>query len=327
MFLRLSARRYLDFILWPSLWLLAGMVFSWLLLFLLTNDQIRAVRIIGYFQPCLLLLLVPGALAAAFGKRKFLAVILSCLVVVVGLPYLPLFLPRFGEQPKTGRELLVMSYSVNGWNKDIGAVAEVIRKTKADIIIEQGAPRTDELFDKLQGLYPDGEVHTLNYKDSGLVSRFPITPLRGISAAQKARIEIPDGPAITVWIVHTSKDPHGYREQVRQIKGIVADVLATEGPKIVGGDFNATEGTVPYRLLEEHLRNAHQQAGWGFGFTYPTPFRRLGSIMSFVRIDHIWYSDDFYALEAETLGDYGGSDHRPITATLAILAPVTDSQK
>jgi endonuclease/exonuclease/phosphatase (EEP) superfamily protein YafD len=36
-----------------------------------------------------------------------------------------------------------------------------------------------------------------------------------------------------------------------------------------------------------------------------------------VRIDYVWHSDDFHAVEA-ALGPYLGSDHLPVTAALAL---------
>lgn len=313
-------KQLLNLFLWPLLWLLNGLTFSWLLLSLFFEDRIYAVRVVGYFQQFLLPVLIFGAVTAVIGRRRYLALCLGCLAVILGVPSLPYFLPRLEAAPTIGRNLSVMSYSVNGWNKDLAAVTAVIRKNRADIILEQGAPLPEEISDRVEGIYDNGKANVLLQARTGVISRFPVTALGSISGAYKARIELPEGQAITVWIVHTSKEPHGYFNQVREVEGIVADVKATPGPKIVAGDFNTTPGTVPYRILARALKNAHQEAGWGFGFTYPTPARRLGRITSFLRIDHIWYSDEFYALKARTLDDHGGSDHRPVTAELGVVA-------
>ena len=63
--------------------------------------------------------------------------------------------------------------------------------------------------------------------------------------------------------------------------------------------------------------------GWGFGFSFPSPTRRFGGKISFpslVRIDHIFYSDHFYAARARTVSDSAGSDHRPVIADLIPVA-------
>jgi endonuclease/exonuclease/phosphatase family metal-dependent hydrolase len=60
------------------------------------------------------------------------------------------------------------------------------------------------------------------------------------------------------------------------------------------------------------LNEAFGARGWGYGFTHPVdPF-------PLVRIDYIWYSRDFAALDAEVWPDAGTSDHHPVWARLAL---------
>jgi vancomycin resistance protein VanJ len=70
-------------------------------------------------------------------------------------------------------------------------------------------------------------------------------------------------------------------------------------------------------MINQQLQNAHWEAGWGFGFTFPFSRGRIRGILPqprMVRIDHIFYSDHFFAHSAGTLTESGGSDHLPVFA-------------
>jgi vancomycin resistance protein VanJ len=139
-------------------------------------------------------------------------------------------------------------------------------------------------------------------------------------------LEAPLGP-VTVVNVHAYK--HGWLERHRLMEALmVEDVIPEKGPLILGGDFNTTDRSETYRMIQQHLINAHDEAGCGFGFTFPTvskfwSLRLLGSLPRFplpalIRIDHIFYSSHFTTLKSYTVSDSGGSDHLPIVAELVL---------
>jgi endonuclease/exonuclease/phosphatase (EEP) superfamily protein YafD len=172
----------------------------------------------------------------------------------------------------------------------------------------------------LNNLYPNDELHfTFDpYTLQAVASRYPITPLAVMpkkGRAQKVLVETPNGP-ITVINVHPSFP--GWQRRYRQMSTLLAeDILSADGPVILGGDFNTTDQTDMYKLINQYLQNAHWEAGWGFGFTYPSSELRIGhrfSLPRLVRIDHIFYSDHFFAHNAGTLTESGGSDHLPVVA-------------
>lgn len=129
-------------------------------------------------------------------------------------------------------------------------------------------------------------------------------------------IETPDGP-ITVFNIHPIKQS-GWLRRYRQISALLAeDITTTDGPLILGGDFNTTDQTQTYRMVNKHLRNAHREAGCGFGFTYPASkfiFKGKALIPPLVRIDHLFYNDRLVPQKARTLKESGGSDHFPVVA-------------
>jgi endonuclease/exonuclease/phosphatase family metal-dependent hydrolase len=139
-------------------------------------------------------------------------------------------------------------------------------------------------------------------------------------------LEAPLGP-VTVVNVHAYK--HGWLERHRLMEALlVEDVIPEKGPLILGGDFNTNDRSETYRMIQQHLTNAHDEAGCGFGFTFPTAskfwsLRLLGPLPRFplpalIRIDHIFYSSHFTTLKSYTVSDSGGSDHLPVVAELVL---------
>jgi endonuclease/exonuclease/phosphatase family metal-dependent hydrolase len=89
---------------------------------------------------------------------------------------------------------------------------------------------------------------------------------------------------------------------------------------IVVGDFNTTDQSEAYAILDQELTDSHRTAGWGFGHTFPTEFgtfREFPIVPRLVRIDMIWHTDAFVALESHVSNSHGESDHLPVLATLA----------
>jgi endonuclease/exonuclease/phosphatase (EEP) superfamily protein YafD len=116
-----------------------------------------------------------------------------------------------------------------------------------------------------------------------------------------------------------------FRSRTSFVQRLVADLDTHTEPVIVAGDLNSTDQSDVYALLQSRLTNAHQAAGWGFGHTFPAdgtrqvrgvpiPFRLL-------RLDMIFYSDEFIALDSYVSATHGTSDHMPVVATLAWRSP------
>lgn len=301
---------------WGLLWFFSlTMIAAWGLR-LIYGDLWLPVRYFNYFLPWLALLTFLGVIVSAIGHRRILAGVLTTFFLISAFPYFPLFLPQLDPPPHDAASLKVMSYSVMGRNKDYEAIAEVIKSEKPELLFLQEIT-AENLQHELTGMYKDDELYFIEGR-GGVVSRFPLELVGFGSSFVKIRVHTPSG-ILTVWNVHTSKALKDYLPQKRQIDALLEDIAKTNGPVIVAGDFNATEQSDTCLKLREQLGNAHEQAGWGLGFTFPTPARRIGKIMPFIRIDHIFFSHHFQASEAKVLKDAGGSDHRPITATLKLL--------
>jgi len=106
--------------------------------------------------------------------------------------------------------------------------------------------------------------------------------------------------------------------QYQTVDQLAARIERVDGPVLVAGDFNATTINYPCVKINQHLDDAFERAGFGFGFTFSSPARRLGTITPFMRIDHIYYSKHFAVRKAYVVDDAGGSDHYPVVALLSL---------
>ncbi len=312
-------------IFWLGLWLFGLSIFLILLMRWWLGDYYLPVRLANYIMPWLLVGLVPGLIMAGLAHRYRLATALAIPTLTIALSYAPLFLPRPNVALAGGESFKVISYNVWRRNKDVSAMGKVIRRERPDILLLQEL-RWDQVgpFKKrLDDLYADAELYFTydSYTFQAVASRYPLTLLAVMpekGRAQKVQVKTPNGP-ITVINIHP-RFP-GWEKRFRQMSRLLAeDIIPANTPVILGGDFNNTDQTQTYRLVNQHLRNAHWEAGWGFGFTFPSSARRIRgkiALPKLVRIDHIFYSDHFFAHQAGTLTDSGGSDHLPVVATFS----------
>ena len=93
-------------------------------------------------------------------------------------------------------------------------------------------------------------------------------------------------------------------------------------PVILAGDFNTSEFSDAYRCMAQRLRDSYREVGRGTGHTWPAQqtkhiqSRWLELLAPVTRIDYVFHSHHWDAVEARVLKMDTGSDHRPIVATL-----------
>jgi len=309
------------------------------------GDRLRLVQALNDFMPWLLVGLIPALLIAGLARRRRLMVALSIPTILIGLNFVSLFLPSTHYAQAGNLSLRVMSYNIWFGNKDMANVAEIIHSENPDVILLQELIQSNvqPLRAALTGLYPGEKLHLVydSKLQQAVISRYPVKATGGSlneGRALKTIVDTPDGP-IAVWNVHLRQPRPSWSRQYRQALKLSEAIQATNGPLIVGGDFNATDQSQTYNLISQYLYNAHRQAGWGFGFSFPVPgshFRGISSIgpsrsgvkqllwllttmTSIVRIDHIFYSSHFLARNTSTLTSVGDSDHRPVVAELSLI--------
>ncbi len=248
--------------------------------------------------------------------------------------YAPAWLPK--SSPDTlGIEFTAVTYNVLGFTVDPEDTITVLRDLEADLVGLQEvrsrlAPRLEtELSDQ----YPYQAVNVAPRDGVALLSRFPILDSRfddlGLEEGRSLRAVVDvDGHPVVVYVVHplsplagrfdiplrevlyTYDDSplHPYIE--RTLDHIQAETL----PVLLLCDCNASPRSRQYALLDGALDEAFGARGWGLGLTHPaTPFPVF-------RIDYVWYSPDFAALDAKVWPDSGTSDHLPVWGRLVLRA-------
>src|SRR5262249_54049970 len=97
------------------------------------------------------------------------------------------------------------------------------------------------------------------------------------------------------------------------------------GPILMMCDCNTYDLDQNYRSITAVLHDTYREVGWGMGFTnpdwaYEQAREGLAIIPVHQRPDYIFHNDFFLPVNARVWPDSGGSDHRPVYATLALKA-------
>jgi len=314
----------------------AGLIVTYFALRWLGGSHLWFVDGLGYVLPWLfapLLVLLPGAMLR---RSRLLLILAAVPTALFLLTYGHLYLPRLPVRA-VGPTFTAMTYNVLYRDEDAEQVAAVIEAHDPDFFgLRELAPSMARaLQTQFADRYPDHRIEP----DCGFWSRYPILQYEAFQLsggegawAQHVVLDI-DGTPVTILSVHPRSPPlrgfhpfglplgvpTGFANEGRDadVRDLLARLEGVDRPLLVIGDFNLSDQQVLYAELTRHLRDAHRESGWGMGFTF-TRFPRLGLPMW--RIDYVFHSPDLVALSAE-VGDYGGSDHRPVIARLGFRAP------
>jgi len=318
---------------WAASWIFAAtMLLTIFVLRWWPGDRFIVVRMFNYSMPWFLVILLTQILVAGVAGRKWLVLALLPATVYIIFVNLPLFMPKNLPQTPSGFKLKVMSFNVWSHNNDMASIAEVISKAAPDILLiqELSKKKQHKIVDLINGIYKSDEGGFVYDSKTllGTYSRYPITllPIKTESSVQKAVIETTSGP-VTIYNVHflrtVLRDSHNWKKLHDEVTGLVLSEIANiSGPVILGGDFNMTDQTQTYREISKTLKNAHREAGFGFGFTFPSSSRKIKGWMTLppiVRIDHLFYNRNFYCSSAQTLDKSGGSDHLPVVSEFVLV--------
>ena len=278
------------------------------------------VEALGYVLPWLfapLLLLVPMILLL---RSRVLLIVVALPVVAFLLLYGGLYLPR-RQVAAAGQPFTVLTYNINGRNRDVEAIAAQIERFAPDVVAlhEVNATMHKALRARLLDRYP----YQQREPGIGLYSRLPIEGYQAYRLggeegpwAQQCRLPV-DGHEVTLLNVHP-RTPSGEMRRfaasghAADVDDLLARMEGIDGPLLVVGDLNLTDQNEAYGELARRLRDAYREAGRGMGFT----FRGSEGGPALWRIDFVLHTPDLAALDVD-LGDYGGSDHRPLVSTLA----------
>jgi vancomycin resistance protein VanJ len=294
----------------------------------ISGDSLPLVAILNSYVH-LLLVLAPLALIPALLLRNRLLLALLVLPVWTFISsYGGQFLPRSAALAADQTELRLLSYNLLRTNPYTESIIAVIRESGADVVAlqEVTAAQASIIQRDLLDLYPHQALHPQeDFSGQGVLSRYPILNddfWQIHLGHQRVELEIA-GQRIALYNAHPIHPFTGagrltfYRPERRaeEIADLLRRTTAESLPLLLVGDFNLSDQESLYRQITTHYADAYRQVGWGMGFTFPTIGRPLA------RIDYVFHSPAFTALEAQVLPDGGGSDHLPLWVRLGLNRP------
>ena len=308
-----------------------SLIVGYFALRLLTGDDLWIVDAMSYGLPWLFTPLVVLLPAALLRRSRAMIGLVSIPTILFLVTYGPSFLPRPSIRTPV-ESFTVMTYNVLFENLRAADVAEAIRAHSPDIVglHELEEPMARSLEKQLEAEYPYRRFEP----SRGLLSRVPILGCEAYRLgqgqghwAQECELDV-NGSRLSLLNLHIrapvlSKIGVSWRPRMisapfsahgrdADLRDVIARVDRIAGPLVVIGDFNTSDQHSLYKALSVRLDDAHAAGGRGMGFSF-TPSLRSG--IATWRIDYVFHTQDLVALQVKT-GDYGGSDHRPVIATL-----------
>jgi vancomycin resistance protein VanJ len=268
---------------------------------------------------------------------------------VLSLPPVLMFVwwysPMFTARPAAAVDsdtFTVLTFNLHAEETVIDPLLTAIRDANADVVaLQEMSQAVSERIDAdLADIYPHRRLHPHEspYHGRGVLSRYPLVDDRAWPVEfpipmrlQRVELEISDHK-ITLYNFHSVPSrpiwgqPPDIKPRAQQLEDLLALAEQDEGSVILAGDFNLDEWSEGYQKITSYYIDAYRAAGWGFGFTSPDwtheHSREGPAFLSFRgRIDLVFHSRDLRAVDAEVWPTSGGSDHRPVLATLALVNP------
>ncbi|MFJ6391491.1 endonuclease/exonuclease/phosphatase family protein [Streptomyces sp. NPDC091972] len=274
-------------------------------------------------------LFVPVLLAGAVWRRSASATVALLLPATV---WLSLFGGLLGDRSHAGGDLVVAGHNVGADNPDPAGTARDLAASGADVLaLEEITAQARPVYEKgLAKAYPH---HTV-LGTVGLWSRLPLSDVRPVDTetdygplaetraaadrlpsnrALRATVATGRGP-LAVYVAHLGSvrvmPGTGFwtSSRDRNAQALARAVAAEPNRRVVLlGDLNGTTDDRALAGLTARLRSAQDEAGKGFGFTWPAtfPVARIDQILvRGVRPASAWVLPPT------------GSDHRPVAAAL-----------
>jgi vancomycin resistance protein VanJ len=286
-------------------------------------------KLVALFNSYLHLLLIPALVflpLTLLMKRWRLALLQVPPVILFIATYGVQFLPR-GEMsvpPDTPR-LSLLSYNLSKDNPSADDAIRIIREANADLVaLQELNPLLADAFEgDLADIYPYRALHPdKSYPGQGVLSRFPIVEdsyWKIHLGHQRVKIET-NGAALILYNthpVHPFLRERGFFDptlRAAEINDLLTRAEGETDPVLIAGDFNMTDLTADYQRIAVRYGDTYREVGWGMGFTFPD----LGQRLLLARLDYVFHSQQFVALEAHVLTTSGGSDHRPLLVRFAL---------
>ena len=280
---------------------------------LVPNWPGNAGSLLETFLPWTGLLVLP-LLVAALVRRSALALVSLLLPALVWGGF---FGGRLFDKTAAGGDLTIVSHNVNDENPDPAGTARALAATGAQVIALEELKKSEipKYEDALAAGYPHHSVQGT----VGIWSTFPLGDTRPVAImpwtrALRTTVDTPKG-AVAVFVAHLPsvrvRLEAGFTATGRdEAIGLLADALAAESsPRtVLVGDFNGTADDRALDPITARMRSAQEEAGDGFGFSWPAG-------LPLARIDQVFVAG-LRPVAAWTL-PATGSDHLPVAASVA----------
>ena len=275
------------------------------------------------------LLFLPAHVAVgyALATRRW---ILLGVAALVALWHFSLTVPELrsavavSDEVRAAPALTVVSANLFADNRRVDdLVAELLAADADLLVLQELTPAHWVAFETALGddVYPHRAIAPLSgTQGSGVVSRWPLDDRdvdRSSGAPQlSVTVEAPGGP-IRVVDVHPPAPINAHNRLIwaTQLDDLTAEVDHQVSVLLVG-DFNATWQHRPFRaIIDAGFTDVHVATGHGWQRTWPNDRWHP----PLLRLDHVLAGPGLVALDAGT-GSGAGSDHRPVWATIAVVA-------
>ncbi len=214
------------------------------------------------------------------------------------------------------KRLRVAQFNSFAYNRNVVRIAAMVRDLNPDVMtFVEFVPDNQPVLDALKTDYPyQVTCWDMPACDFAIISKTPIDAVKGNGYWEGANfIQASLGADygnLTVVGVHTSRFPYA-NAQFHQVSVLAQYLETVPGRLLVMGDFNAT----PFSRVTQSFAAS-------LGLTRQTTMPSWPSTYGFpqLAIDHIFTSKGIRALDRERVGDNAGSDHYPVSITLAVPA-------
>jgi endonuclease/exonuclease/phosphatase (EEP) superfamily protein YafD len=314
--------RVLPYVAWP---LVLVAVVTVLLRLAGASGQAYLALALGLL-PLTLLPCYPILVAAAFTRRRGLAVV-SLVLVVAHLVFIwPAIRPAadVGALGRGAPTLTVLSFNTAGDKVDAAALYRLIERERPDVVaLLELSPRTAAALDKagLAATYPHRLVKPADkaLAGAGLYSRIPIEDaslLPTVTSVMPGATVRVGGIAVRVQAVHTAP-PLGGLVGRWQAEHVALVKLARDRREalVLAGDFNSGRQHAVWReLAAAGLTDAHEARARGIVRTWPDDRALLPALLD---LDHVMVSRELVVLAVSERSGLG-SDHKALVTDLAV---------
>lgn len=335
-------RRFLGYSLSLGIWCYYTILFGWMTAYVVFGDR----GFLALVNAMALYLFIPLPLVAVVLLRLkrpklWRGVFLGGLIFMTF--WGRLFLPKFAQPFDNGPTLTVMTFNTLVHNRDVSASLVIIKNENPDVIFlqEVNQEMSEGMRVELGEIYPYQIVNTTpGVSGMAIFSKTPLhlddeeLPLRWIGKPQVAwlswegeEIGIVNFHMVAPGLASSGDISWNFRYREGQAEGLVDYAILMDVPIIAGGDANLTSLSGGYKIITRVLRDSWQEAGYGFGHTFPgssingSARPRWGPFSVpqwLVRIDYIFVSDEWIVVDARMAEFDGVSDHRGVVVELAL---------